>query len=721
MNRIARVLVILLVLICAGGESWAARLGPEFQVNSYTTDLQSGPSVAALSGGGFVVTWTSDGQDGSGYGIYGRRYDALGHVGGAFKVNTYTASDQGEPSVTALRGGGFVVTWSSYGQDGSSYGVYGQRYSLTGARDGIEFPVNTYAVGAQSNVSVASLSGGLIGGEFVVTWNSYGEDFSGYGIYGRRYNALGPVGGAFRVNTYTASDQLVPSVAGLSGGGFVVTWQSYGKDGSSYGIYGQLYSSTAVPIGSEFPVNSRKADLQYRPRVAGLDDGGFVVTWSSFGQDGSLHGVYGQRYNSAGARVGVTEFQVNTYTASSQNYSSVVGLSDGGFVVTWSSIGQDGSGIGVYGQRYSVTGARVGSEFRVNTYTASDQDGPRVAGLGGGGFVVTWHSFGQDGSSYGVYGQRYGTLLSNFPLDGKTSSTADVVSIFDHSMRNAPSGNEVEIVPFKCDGLIQAFSGDRGLKKNGADTAICSEHPGYYKDLAHTQVWSVNGINYVGTEGGKVLNYEGHPGIDYRAPLIPPTPVYSAAAGTIKYPMNTVGAKDLKAYNLFHVLALIPNVDTSYRIYYLHLSTHPSVAPVPFPITPQPGCYRNSAGVAFTPTQLPLPAGTRVNAGCLIALSGQAGTCDSDGLNCHPHLHFEVQRKYPADQVKPTVTDATTHYLWCWPDTGVSAQDPSKICLPLDPYGWETKVTDCSNPDPKLWVGDIYECLSGIQSENLWR
>ena len=42
----------------------------EFQVNTYTTSEQSDPSIAALSDGGFVVTWTSLGQDGHDRDIY---------------------------------------------------------------------------------------------------------------------------------------------------------------------------------------------------------------------------------------------------------------------------------------------------------------------------------------------------------------------------------------------------------------------------------------------------------------------------------------------------------------------------------------------------------------------------------------------------------------------------------------------------------------------------
>ena len=102
------------------------------------------------------------------------------------------------------------------------------------------------------------------------------------------------------------------------------------------------------------------------------------------------------------------EFRVNTTTANNQDLPSAAGVGDGGFVVTWTSFGQDGSGNGVYGQRFNATGARVGGEFRANKFTADDQEVSRVAGLGNGGFVVIWRSNLQDGSGTGIYGQRFG-------------------------------------------------------------------------------------------------------------------------------------------------------------------------------------------------------------------------------------------------------------------------------------------------------------------------
>ena len=63
---------------------------------------------------------------------------------------------------------------------------------------------------------------------------------------------------------------------------------------------------------------------------------------------------------------------------------------DGDFVVVWEGSGnQDGDYTGVYGQRYSATGAAQGGEFRVNTFTSNYQANPAVAMDDGGDFVVT--------------------------------------------------------------------------------------------------------------------------------------------------------------------------------------------------------------------------------------------------------------------------------------------------------------------------------------------
>ena len=376
----------------------------EFKVNKEDANAQRNPSAAGLPDGGFVVTWESDRQDGSGYGIYGQLFNRSGdNVGTEFQVNSYVIDEQSNPAAAGLPDRGFVVTWQSNVQDSSSYGVYGQVFDSSGNKVGTEFQVNTCTNKTQANSSVAA----LLRDGFVVTWQSNVQDSSSYGVYGQVFDSSGnKVGTEFQVNTYTNNSQGRPSAAGLSGGGFVVTWDSEGQDGDRKGIYGQVFDSSGNKVGTEFPVNTYTTGLQYYPSVAALSGGGFVVTWMDSIQENGYHGVYGQVFGSSGNKLG-SEFRVNTHSASDQWRPSAAGLSGGGFVVAWESSAQDGSGYGIYGQVFHSSGNKVGSEFRVNTYAANNQLWPSVAGLSGGGFVVAWESYGQDGSGEGVYGQRY--------------------------------------------------------------------------------------------------------------------------------------------------------------------------------------------------------------------------------------------------------------------------------------------------------------------------
>ena len=228
------------------------------------------------------------------------------------------------------------------------------------------------------------------------------------GIYAQRFDASGnPVGSEFRVNTTTVDHQNQPQIAELTDGSFVVTWHSWSQDGSGLGIIGQRFAADGSTIGAEFQINTYASDHQMTPQISALDDGGFVVVWHSASQDGDgSQGIYGQRFDASGGAVG-GEFRVNTTFADTQDYAEVTGLPDGGFVVSWSSNLQDGSGYGIFAQRYDQDGNTVGGEFQVNSYTSADQFQGAIAGLEDGGVVFTWVSDQQDGSGYGIYGALY--------------------------------------------------------------------------------------------------------------------------------------------------------------------------------------------------------------------------------------------------------------------------------------------------------------------------
>jgi len=324
-------------------------------------------------------------------------------LGPEFRVNTYSTSVQSYPAIASDGTGNFVVVWHSIQDPG--YGVFGQRYAISGTPLGGEFRINSYTTGTQGIADVASDPSG----NFVVLWMS--DEDPGFGVFGQRYASAGtPLGGPFHVNTYTTSGQGFPAVSADAAGNFVVVWES-ATSIPNYSIAGQRYASSGAPLGGEFRVNTYTAGDQRMSSVAMDPAGNFVVLWSA-DHDGSSLGIFGQRFAGSGAPLG-PEFRVNTFTPGAQYDPSVAIDGSGNFVVVWTSQAQDGSSTGIFGQRFAATGAPAGTEFRVNTYTTSYQVRPEAARDSSGNFVVVWTS--QQGIAYSeIFGQRYAS--SGAPL-----------------------------------------------------------------------------------------------------------------------------------------------------------------------------------------------------------------------------------------------------------------------------------------------------------------
>jgi hypothetical protein len=340
--------------------------------------------------------------------------------------------------------------------------------------------------------------------------------------------------------------------------------------------------------------------------------------------------------------------------------------------------------------------------------------------------------------------------ITHFPLAGQSPYGSDttsppgaqIISVFDHSLKKSDKSDSGQL--YVCDKIITAFDNLIGQQTFGHsdDTCDLGHHPGYQQNADGTP-FVLKGVNYTGTnvigDGTRLLEYEGHPGYDYRAYY---EPVFAAVSGALFYPLEAVGmlsANHYHAYCFFHALAQVPDNSTTYRIYYLHLLTHPAgIDPYSPPCTGNgdtngevvtiqngwidPSCvYRDQGGAKFSPSSLPLPGGTHVEVPqgklCVIAESGSAGVPG-------PHLHFEIQQIVPsafysADQQKKL------SYFKCFNEDSydVNNRDGKHLCLPTDSYGWtplETADTNCPVGDPLHWTGDIWQCLTGIPSRRFW-
>ncbi|MDP3856771.1 MAG: Calx-beta domain-containing protein, partial [Stagnimonas sp.] len=162
---------------------------------------------------------------------------------------------------------------------------------------------------------------------------------------------------------------------------------------------------------------------------------------------------YAQRYNAAGTPQG-SEFKVNTTTANNQSDPAIAMDADSDFVVSWASNSQDGSLYGIYAQRYNAAGTPQGSEFRVNTYTTNNQDSPAIAMAADGDFVLSWASKLQDGSLNGIYAQRFAAPVdlsltgtqSTDPTPGYAQVNGSVTYSYGlQNLHNSESAHRVEI------------------------------------------------------------------------------------------------------------------------------------------------------------------------------------------------------------------------------------------------------------------------------------
>jgi hypothetical protein len=390
---------LLGILAAAAHGQVVGPVGSEFQVNTYTVDIQGSPAACGTGDGRFVVVW--DGGESMRTEIFAQLYASNGTpTGSEFQVNTYTDGQQEQPSVCCDAVGDFVVTWRQEDdQDGDGSGVFGQRFSSGGGFIGTEFQVSTSTAGNQGYEAICCGADG----NFVVSWESYDQDGDRNGIFAQRFANSGALAGAeFQVNTYTENRQRGPAVACSAAGDFVVAWSSYGQDGDSRGIFGQRFAVNGTFLGAEFLANTYTLADQRSVEMCRDANGAFVLAWESTGQDGSGTGIFGQRFDSAGLPSG-SEFQASATAAGNQQDPAICCGSGGDFVVAWDRATSEYQ---IFARRFAGSGD-VGGDVPVSFATDAYQTDPAVVCRDGGGFAVVWQKAEADGDSFGVFGRLF--------------------------------------------------------------------------------------------------------------------------------------------------------------------------------------------------------------------------------------------------------------------------------------------------------------------------
>jgi hypothetical protein len=320
-----------------------ARIGSEFQINTFSNYNEYQARVALAGPEAFVVVWTALGLDGYGNGLAGQLVDAVGTlVGSEFQINTVTM-DGGQyfPDVTGIPGGGFVVAWTQL----ATGEVLAQRFDSAAGKLGTEVQVSPTSIPFFSSYNFQVRVAARNSADFLVVWAD--ADGDGAGAFGRRFDSTGfPLGSEFQVNTVTVGYQVYPSVGSNGSDGFVVAW----ANGSGFpdSIFARRYASDGSAIGTEFRVDTAMFGLQANPEVHVASDGQFVVTWRG-GYDGFGDGAFARRFNSDASPLSPA-FQVNSFTQGVGNVPAIDGLLNRNFVITWpNSIGYASN---IFGQRF---------------------------------------------------------------------------------------------------------------------------------------------------------------------------------------------------------------------------------------------------------------------------------------------------------------------------------------------------------------------------------
>jgi hypothetical protein len=249
-------------------------------------------------------------------------------------------------------------------------------------------------------------------GSYVIAWQQQSATVGGWDILGEQFrtNAGGPpapLGPPFQVSgTSSAFCRQSPAVASDAAGDFVIVWISNEESGGLHGIFGQRYNSAGQPQG-QFQVNTTMTDDDQAPAVAMAADGRFLVVWQANAQDSSSWGIIARAYKAGGGGPASGEIAVNVTTAGAQHSPAVAYLPASAaepaerFEVVWQSEGQDGAGAGasgIVGRAFDGAGNAQSGELAINLPATGAHAHPRIASDPSGNFVVAWEGLTAGGS-----------------------------------------------------------------------------------------------------------------------------------------------------------------------------------------------------------------------------------------------------------------------------------------------------------------------------------
>lgn len=364
----------------------------EWQVNTTSTFDQTWPVAIGIGNGDFLVVWTSEYAAGD---CEGEKALWFAPDGDAMGEETQLHSEPScakFPQPTATVDGGAIVTWSNRSMlvfNGEGEKVTETTLDTFMTPSGGGDHQNMAALGENELVLVDSMnnSDGMVGD-------------IGFEIYRQHFDMAGiSFGDPLQVNQYVLGHQKEPVVASAPGGTYVVAWQSEEQDGDAQGVIARAFNPSGTPMVDEFLVNSHTEANQVAPHTCHLGDDSFVVVWRGSGP-GESTGIWARVIVLNGGVQFASEQEIHLGLGTE---ASIASTKSGWVAVTWVSLDFQPT---IHARVFDKTLTPIFDEVEVST-SEFGVSKPRIASLSDSSLIVVWQATVLDGSGYGIFAQRF--------------------------------------------------------------------------------------------------------------------------------------------------------------------------------------------------------------------------------------------------------------------------------------------------------------------------
>ena len=276
-------------------------------------------------------------------------------------------NNQVHPQIVSDGNGGAIICWTDFRH--STNNIYGSVYAQR-IRNGVnQWTTNGIAVDTLTMANFPKIVSDGKGGA-IISWVDFRHSNVSNqeaDVYAQRIDSMGN-------KLWADSGMVVGSVPDHTDGrislipdgysGAFITWDQSGNTMNSTRIHAQHIDSTGTTLwgagGNSILVSSPSYSYDaFQPKIARDYHGGAVICWKD-NRVGDADRAYAQRLDSLGNKLwGYSDVSVCSATYSDVQDPDIVGLQDGGAIITWSDTrtGTFAYSWNIYAQRISSSGS----------------------------------------------------------------------------------------------------------------------------------------------------------------------------------------------------------------------------------------------------------------------------------------------------------------------------------------------------------------------------